>query len=111
MNAITTPAPRQRKQRSKPQRFIRWALRPGPDGNGVVRIRVGSDSADYLLTPIPADFGRGFRLEKVGLESRGEVYAVNVDGNAGTCECKGFLRWGRCKHRDGIQALIAAGKL
>jgi hypothetical protein len=60
MNATATRAPHQRKPRQKPQRFIGRALRPGPDGtNGVVRIRVGKAQADYLLTPIPADFGRG----------------------------------------------------
>jgi hypothetical protein len=114
MTTTTATAPaRQRKPRQKPQRFIGWALQPGPDGtNGVVRIRVGKAQADYLLTPIPADFGRGFRLEKVGLEADGEgPYHVNLDGASGTCDCKGFGRWNHCKHADGLAALIAAGKL
>jgi hypothetical protein len=113
MNATQTARPRQRKPRQKPQRFIGWALRPGPDGtNGVVRIRVGKAQADYLLTRIPADFGRGFRLEKIGLEADGEgPYHVNLDGDKRTCDCKGGLKHGHCKHADGLAALIAAGRL
>ena len=63
------------------------------------------------LTPIPADFGRGFRLEKIGLEANGEAYHVNLDGDRRSCECKGFGRWNHCKHADGLAALIAAGRL
>jgi hypothetical protein len=107
-----TARPRQRKPRPKPARFIRWALRPGPDGNGVIRITVGGKAADYLLTPMRADWGRGFRLDKIGLEGNGEgPYHVNLGSDGGTCECRGYLRWGHCKHRDGLAALVAACKL
>jgi hypothetical protein len=84
-----------------------------PDGQsaGVVRITVGKDEADYLLTEIPADFGRGFLLEKVGLDCEESAYHVNIDSDNRTCECQGYLRHSHCKHADGLAALVAAGRL
>ena len=111
MNATATRAPRQRKPRTKPVRYVRLVIQPGPDSLGVVRLMVNRKSVDYLLTPIAADFGRGFRLEKIGLDFDGSTYHVNLDGDKKTCECKGFLKWGHCKHGDGLAALVAAGRL
>ena len=111
MNATATAPARQRKPRQKPARFVRLVIKPDADSLGVVRLTVGGRSADYLLTPLPADFGRGFRVEKIGLEGRGEVYHVNLDGDRRACECKGFLKWGHCKHADGLAALVVAGRL
>jgi hypothetical protein len=111
MNA-TTPAPeRQRKPRVKPARSIRLCVKPVDGSTGVVRIKVGKDSADYFLTEIPTDFGRGFRVEKIGLECQEGAYHVNLEGGNKTCECKGYLKWGHCKHSDGLAALVAAGRL
>jgi hypothetical protein len=108
MNA-TTPAPgRQRKPRPKPARHVSLRVRPNGNAAGVVRSTVGKESADYLVTELAADFGRGFRLEKAGGE---EVYHVNLNGPETTCTCKGHLRWQKCKHVDGLAALVAAGKL
>jgi hypothetical protein len=95
-------------KRVKPARSIRLALRPSGANPGVVTITVGKEAADYFLTEVPADFGRGFPVEKVGGE---EVYHVNLDGNGKACECKGFTRWGRCKHADGLAALVQHGTL
>jgi hypothetical protein len=111
MNATQTPAPRQRKPRQKPQRSIRIEVKPEPDALGIVRITVGKEHADYFLTEIPADFGRGFKIEKIGLHETEPGYHVNIDGDKKTCECKGFLHHGKCKHSDGLAALIAAGQL
>jgi hypothetical protein len=111
MNATQTARPRQRKPRVKPARYVRLVIPPDGVGVGVVRLTVGGVSADYLLSRVAADYGRGFRAEKIGLEGNGEVYHVNLDGGKKTCECKGFLKWGHCKHGDGLAALIAAGRL
>jgi hypothetical protein len=111
MNATATAAPRQRKPRAKPARFIRLEVRPEYNGLGIVRITVGKEHADYFLTIIPADFGRGFKVEKIGLHCNEPPYHVNLDGDKKSCECKGFLRHGHCKHSDGLAALIAAGRL
>lgn len=96
------------RQRVKPQRFIRLELAPFHGKPGVVRIAVGKTIAHYLLQPLASDFGTAFRLTK---DDGGEQYDVHLDGNGGTCECKGFLRWSRCKHRDGLKALQNAGRL
>jgi hypothetical protein len=110
MNAIPSASARQRKSQPKPQRSIRLCIRPEGTAPGIVRITVGKDGADYFLTAIPADFGRGFLVEKIGLHADGK-YAVNIDSERRTCECKGHTRHGHCKHADGIAALIAAGRL
>jgi hypothetical protein len=60
------------------------------------------------VTELPADFGGGFAVEKI---TDGTTYHVNLDGERGTCECKGFLHHAHCKHVEGLAALIAAGRL
>jgi hypothetical protein len=41
-----------------------------------------------------------------------ESYDVNLspDGKH-RCECLGFLRWGHCKHVNGLAVLVEGGKL
>jgi hypothetical protein len=105
MNATT------KRARVKPARSIRLVVPLNAEGgNGLVRITVGKEAADYFLARIPADFGTAFRLEKVG-EEDATPYHVNLNGRQSTCECKGFTRWNRCKHVDGLAALNAAGRL
>jgi hypothetical protein len=111
MNANATTAASQRKPRPKPERRIRLEVRPEHGGLGIVRIWVGQEYADYFLDPIPADFGRGFKVEKIGLHANDPPYHVHLDGDQRSCECKGFLRHGHCKHADGLAALVAAGRL
>jgi hypothetical protein len=111
MNATTSAPARQRKPRPKPARHVRLCIKPEGRAPGVLKITVGKEQADYFLTELPADFGRGFLVEKVGIDSTEGKYAVNIDGENCSCECQGFGRWHRCKHADGIAALIAAGRL
>jgi hypothetical protein len=109
MNATATAASRQRKPRSKPARSIRLTLKPFDGNPGVVRVTVGKEQADYFVTEIPADFGRGFKVEKMGDEAA--AYHVNIDEESQSCECKGFARWHHCKHADGLAALVKANQL
>jgi hypothetical protein len=111
MNATPSANSRQRKPRPKPQRSVRLCFQPEGDSPGVVRLAVGREAADYFITPIPADFGRGFKVERIDIDATEGKYAVNIDGEKRSCECKGFGRHGHCKHADGIAALIAAGQL
>jgi hypothetical protein len=105
--AATTPA-RQREPRPEPERFIRLLVQPEAPSTGVVRITVGAEEAYYFLTELATDYGRGFRLAKIAGE---ELYHVHFDIEESSCDCEGHLRWGRCKHADGLAALIAAGQL
>jgi hypothetical protein len=105
-----TAAPRQRKPRPKPARSIRLIVSPAPDCTGVVRIAIGKEAPDYLLTEFAADFGRGFLVEKVSFDAPA-AYHVNLDGDARTCDCPGHSSHGHCKHSDGLAALIASGRL
>jgi SWIM zinc finger len=111
VNANETAPTRQRKPRPKPARSIRVEVRPEGDYPAIVRITVGKEHADYFVRQLAADYGRGFAVEKIGLHENEPPYHVNIDGDRKTCECKGFLRHGYCKHSDGIAALIAAGQL
>jgi hypothetical protein len=36
---------------------------------------------------------------------------VNLSAERITCECKGWCRCQRCKHADGLAALVAARRL
>jgi hypothetical protein len=111
MNAIATaPARQQRKPRAKPERRIRLFAAPIATMRGVVRITVGTEAKHYFLAPVPCDFGRGFQLEGFELEG-GAKYAVCLDGEKTSCECKGFLKHGHCKHVEGLAALVKASRL
>jgi hypothetical protein len=97
------------RQRVKPVRTIRLVLPLNAEGkNGVVRIAVGKDAADYLLDRLPSDFGTAFRVQKAGEHVFYNV-CLTADGNL--CDCKGHARWQRCKHADGLAALVKAGRL
>jgi hypothetical protein len=78
----------------------------------VLALTTGKDTVFYKLETLLADAGRGFRLVKA---ERGngpeETCDVHLDGQQSTCECKGFLRWGHCKHLESLTALTVAGKV
>ena len=104
-----------RAPRPKPARFVNLVLPLNERGeNGVVRIKVKDGRkvtvTDYHLSLIAAAFGRGFTLVKVLGEHDG--YHVNLNGEHSSCECRGFLRWGKpCRHILGLAALVAKGRL
>ena len=65
------PAPSKgRKPRPKPARSIRLCVRPAGGAPGVVRIAVGKEQADYFLTVLSADFGRGFKVDQPDATTR-----------------------------------------
>jgi hypothetical protein len=102
------------RSRVKPARTIRVMVPPSGGGAAVVRIAVGRQEADYLVETIPSEIGgRAFRLSKVGPDADGEVYHVLLTGDPrqDACGCKGYAAHSHCKHRDGLAALVAAGRL
>ncbi len=81
-------------------------------GHGVLTIRQKRPpEAGYSVAEFAADGGRAFRLEKLdaGSDATEEGYEVFVgDGQSGEfsrCCCKGFERFGHCKHVEAAQAL------
>jgi hypothetical protein len=81
---------------------------------GVLVLTIDGREFCYWIDRIPSDYGMAFDLRKFRAEG-GETYHVCIDtdgrGGADSCECKGYLRWGKCKHTAALRALIAAGKL
>jgi hypothetical protein len=96
--------------RRKSSRSIRLVRPPSVDGVGVFCVLDGPRSVHYTLREIRCDIGgRGFAVHRLGL---GNLYHVRV-GSAEecSCECKGFLVHGHCRHVEGLLALVRAGKL
>jgi hypothetical protein len=79
----------------------------------VLALTTGDGTTFYHLTPLDRGFGEAaFRLEKADAgDGPGEVYDVLLDGARSSCDCKGFLRWGHCKHLESIEGLRAAGRV
>jgi hypothetical protein len=81
---------------------------------GLVRILEGHTETFYTLAPVPADWGRAFRICKADIHGMeiADPYHVHLDAELGdSCDCLGSLKHGHCKHRSGLRALLAAGKL
>ena len=102
MTEPTAPAP-------KPTRTIRL-LRPPVDGVAVFSISTGARVVHYAVHEIRCDIGgRGFAVHKLGL---GTLYHVRIGKPQDcSCECKGFLYHGYCRHILGLLALVRQGKL
>jgi hypothetical protein len=95
---------------ARPARSIRLVRPPDPDGVGVFEVTVGRETIFYVLRELPCLIGgRGFAVHRLGLAN---LYHVRIGTPTEcSCECKGFLRWGHCRHILGLQALIREGKL
>jgi hypothetical protein len=68
------------------------------------------EGVDYFLRRLPSDFGTAFRLVKILGDHTGYDVLLSEDGRH-TCECDGFLRWGRCKHILTLLDLREQGRL
>ena len=86
-------------------RVIRLIRRPGHDGVGLFSITKDQRTYYYVFKEIPCNIGgRGFEVHRLGLAS---VYHVRVSApRESSCDCLGFLSRGRCKHVQGLAALI-----
>jgi hypothetical protein len=68
-----------------------------------ITFHVGAD--DYRVYPLAADpdvARKAFRFAKQTGDRA--VYDLRLDEQGLHCECLGFLRWGRCKHCQTLQA-------
>jgi hypothetical protein len=86
-------------------RTVRIVRPPNADGVGVFCIEMEGQAQFYTFCEIRCEIGgRGFAVHRLG---QGELYHVRVSTpDDSSCECMGFLRWGRCKHLGSLSALI-----
>lgn len=68
-------------------------------GEDFYSLRYIDDGSDIL----------GYTITKVSGPGAGEPYDVPHD--LSSCECKGHLRWGRCKHLIALTCVRATGKV
>jgi hypothetical protein len=85
-----------------PVPLVEWATRPTFDyPYGVIRIRMGKEVAYYDVAEVDCQFpnSRGFCLEKQR-EPNGcyHVCLCMTNPQDHTCECRGFLAHGHCRH-------------
>lgn len=103
MTATTTKS---RKPRAKQPRTVTVLTRPVAGSEGKLLITEGKVSDVYFVREVPTDFpGRAFRVEKFGMDA-GESYDCHI-GPAPTCECKGHVYHGHCRHVEALTALDA----
>jgi hypothetical protein len=100
---MTEPQPKQ-------PRTIRMVRPLDERGLGVFSVTAGRRPCYYVLHEIRCEIGgRGFEIHRLGL---GILYHVRVGQPVDcTCECKGFLYRGYCRHVLGLLALIREGQL
>jgi hypothetical protein len=113
MATISSPRPP-----VKPDRKVNWVWRNAEHGYGVLRIleAVGHKATtdNYFILPVPSDWGLAYEVTKLVPGKGGEArYHVNLggEGEPASCECKGFLAHGHCRHIEGLTALRQAGRL
>jgi hypothetical protein len=112
----TKPASRTKKTAKPKDRTIRLlAKTPTANGTaGIFAVTEGDKTDRYFFQPMACDFGAAaYLVEKWSdvVQAVVEEYHVSLDGKESSCECKGHLRWGHCRHVEGLSALIAAKKI
>lgn len=93
------------KPETRHSRVIAIVRAPNEHGVGIFRIDMAGQATFYTFREIPCEIGgQGFALHRSGL---GTLYHTRVgEPQDCSCECLGFLRWGHCKHIEGLLALI-----
>lgn len=80
-----------------------------------VVITVDGKESHYWTEIIPSDFGTAIRFSKAWdgktRDFSTEEYDALLDGSHSSCECKGFLHFGYCRHVTAAIQLLSEGKL
>lgn len=110
---------RAKKMTSKKPRWLHWTATSPIVGYGVLRIttQVTQDRKQhdhYAVMPLKVAEGVAWRLIKLG--EFGDREATNYDVRFGPkgdhhCECRGFLRFGYCRHTSAFHKLMEDGIL
>ena len=104
------PAKANTRKPRKVVRTVRFGLAPFDRKLGIIDVTVNGRTTSYFVRNISSDFSRGFSLEKSGPDA-GEVSHVLLEQDGRSCDCKGYLRHGHCKHTDALLKLVQLGKL
>lgn len=80
-------------------------------GEGFAIITSDRDRTAYAVSAAPDTSGLCFLFTKVGgkgTDKTRESYLIvcDRDGTHGRCECKGWTKWGWCKHADTVESLV-----
>ncbi len=102
--------------KNKKRPCLEWTPIENPTGYAVGHLTIHNDrdSTEYEVQQFPADECRGICLAKKtpGTDKSESHYCLTVGpGNDVRCECKSFVRWSKCKHRDSVIALLENGWL
>jgi hypothetical protein len=106
MATATNPRPRVKPARKATLQTIGNVL--------VLWLTTGKLTIGYQLERIDSELGgTAFRLAKAhqGGNDEPEVYHVLLHGWQTSCDCAGHSYTGHCKHVEGLEALIKAGKI
>ncbi len=83
-------------------------------GHGVIQITEttarGKVTVDTYSLKTAGRFSDGTEVtvEKI---TEGSTYTCLLSRGEGTCECKGFIRWNKCRHVSALLVLQSMGKL
>ena len=90
-------------------RRVRWLSHPGWM-QGVIEMRLEfarrTELFAYHISPIPCDFGDAFQFERLGGDELAVYHVLFESEQDHSCDCKGFVRHGHCKHVDACKALL-----
>jgi hypothetical protein len=115
-----SPRPVKAKGRKVHKRERQVECEPAGHGTGadyLVRIWQDGKLHTYWLRRLATDYGVGFQFQQsmsnplpTGLQL--EAYDVLSDGEHGSCECPGHLRWSvECRHLWALRELIRRGDI
>lgn len=93
---------------------VTWTPCESHPGVGVVTIGTDRGHTEYALVETETDWaGRAFALVKIGADGEDvEQYSCFVgDAVDSRCECRGFQRWGGCKHLSSLRRLVESGEI
>jgi hypothetical protein len=110
MQSIAPRHARVKGKSKKPPRTVRLVCRCAGPAFAFAITQDGKEDR-YTAVRVPADFGTGYLVEKTTDPNSSYHVLIAAAPGRHSCECKGWLRWGRCRHVSALLALKAAGKI
>lgn len=90
--------------------YVRLHSRPVGDMAGYFTIVKDGDDKSYFLRRLDNDLGGlAFEVQAFGSKDRYHVL-LHDDPAVQSCDCRGFVAHGHCKHVEGLVALRDAGR-